>query len=64
MNKLMKWVWAGIFGVLSLACLTALVWALVLVWTTGDLIILGPAVALAANGVFSGMRVWTVLDED
>lgn len=58
----MKWVWAGIFALLTLVCLAGLGVAL---WTTvavGDPYFLWPALVLAANGVYSGMGLWAVLD--
>lgn len=59
----MRWVWAGIFGLLALVCLTGLGVALYLSWVTGDLLLLGPAAVFAGNGVSSGMGVWAVLDK-
>lgn len=58
----MKWVWAGIFALLALVCLTGLGAALYFSWVTGDLLLLLPAVTLAATGTYSGMGAWAVLD--
>lgn len=60
----MRWVWTGIFVLLTLACVAGVGVTLWAVWMTGDLFFLAPAAALAVNAVYSGLCLRESWDED